>query len=213
MFNKGLQSTRQNDCKAHSTKLEPGRRRFPTGRIALPYLQNLDVKVQPRKDFKTHSFLSSTLKTLVIHDLCHRNFLSSLHKATSLEVLRIGYRKCWEWLKPSPNLLTSLLLHTLELNLQVLGQIFLDAAKHLNIQRLKLRCLLQRSDVKAVVKVSKPFVKMTSLDVCIDLAPSVFYPSPARLTRIISMLATTKMDHCFHLVLGDLWPPSRGKDG
>lgn len=72
--------------KINSTKLEPGRRRFPTGRIALPYLENLDVKVQPRKDFKTHSFLSSTLKTLVIHDLCHRDFLSSLHKAISLEV-------------------------------------------------------------------------------------------------------------------------------
>lgn len=65
-------------------KLEPGRCRFPISRIALPYLQNLEVKVQPRKNFKINSFLSSTLKTLAIHALGHRNFLSLLHKVKVL---------------------------------------------------------------------------------------------------------------------------------
>jgi len=81
--------------KINSIKLEPETRKFPTGRIALLYLQTLAVKVQPRKNFEINSFLSATLKTLIIRDLGHRNFLSLLHKATSLEVLRIRYKNCW----------------------------------------------------------------------------------------------------------------------
>jgi len=85
------------------------------------------------------------------------------------------------------------------LDLQVSDQIFLDAAKHPNIQRLKLRCLLRRSDVEAVVKVPKLFLKSTSLDICIDFC--VVATLLSRLRRLTTLHLRVKL---YNEVLSDI---------